>query len=65
LEGRGLFILTGSSAANFEDTVHSGAGRIVRVALRPMSLFEAGVSNGKISLKLLFEEKFFYQAKAI
>jgi hypothetical protein len=64
LEGRGLFILTGSSAANFEDTVHSGAGRIVRVALRPMSLFEVGGSNGKISLKSLFEEKSFSQCKS-
>ena len=36
--GRGLFILTGSSAANFTDTAHSGAGRIVRVMLRPMNM---------------------------
>jgi hypothetical protein len=54
-EGRGLFILTGSSAANFDDTSHSGAGRIVRVMLRPMSLAEVGASTGEISLAALFD----------
>jgi predicted AAA+ superfamily ATPase len=58
-DGRGLFLLTGSSAANFEDTVHSGAGRIARVMLRPMSLFEVGASSGEISLKALFESYVF------
>lgn len=57
LEGRGLFILTGSSAANFDEAAHSGAGRIVRVALRPMSLFESGASSGAVSLRSLFQER--------
>jgi uncharacterized protein len=64
LEGRGLFLLTGSSAANFEDTTHSGAGRIVRVMLRPMSLFEVGASSGEISLKSLFEGEIFKSCKS-
>lgn len=55
IEDRGLFLLTGSSAANLEKTEHSGAGRIARLMLRPMSLYESGVSNGEISLSKLFE----------
>ncbi len=54
LEGRGLFLLTGSSAANFDEATHSGAGRIVRVMLRPMSLFETGASSGAVSLQSLY-----------
>lgn len=55
LPGRGLFLLTGSSAANFDEAAHSGAGRIVRVTLRTMSLFESGASTGDVSLKSLFD----------
>jgi len=62
--GRGLFILTGSSAANFADTAHSGAGRIVRVMLRPMSLSEVGASSGEISLHALFEGQPFKTVKS-
>lgn len=64
VEGRGLFILTGSSAANFDDTSHSGAGRIVRVMLRPMSLSEVGASSGEISLAALFEGQAFKALKS-
>jgi predicted AAA+ superfamily ATPase len=53
-EGRGFFILTGSSAANLEETAHSGAGRISRLTLRPMSLYESGASSGEVSLQSLF-----------
>lgn len=55
IEDRGLFLLTGSSAANLEKTERSGAGRVARLMLRPMSLYESGVSNGEISLSKLFE----------
>ena len=55
---RGLFILTGSSTPKKEETVHSGTGRISRIHLRPMSLFETGDSDGSISLRGLFEGKF-------
>lgn len=50
------FILTGSSVLpQADETVHSGTGRIVRVKMRPMSLFESGESLGSVSLKNLFE----------
>ena len=55
---RGLFILTGSSAPKKGETVHSGTGRISRLRLRPMSLFETGDSDGTISLKGLFNGEF-------
>jgi uncharacterized protein len=55
MEGRGHFILTGSSVANLDDTAHSGAGRIGRLILRPMSLYELGVSSGKVRLRDLFD----------
>lgn len=50
------FILTGSSVLlQADETVHSGTGRIARVKMRPMSLFESGESLGSVSLKNLFE----------
>jgi len=55
---RGLFILTGSSTPKKEETVHSGTGRISRIHLRPMSLFETGDSDGSVSLSGLFEGRF-------
>lgn len=54
--GRGFFILTGSSAANLDETAHSGAGRISRLTLRPMSLYETGTSSGEVSLHQLFSK---------
>ncbi len=47
----GHFILTGSSTPKFKGIKHSGAGRIARLRMRPMSLFESGDSTGEISLK--------------
>ena len=51
---RGQFILTGSSAPPKNSTVDCGAGRIARITMYPMSLFESGESNGQISLSKLF-----------
>lgn len=51
----GLYILTGSTTIDEEKIVHSGTGRISRVRMRTMSLYEAGESNGQVSLKSLFE----------
>lgn len=34
--------------------MHSGAGRIHRLLMRPMSLYESGESNGKILILELF-----------
>lgn len=48
---KGQFILTGSATPNRKNIRHSGAGRIARIHMMPMSLYEAGYSDGKISLK--------------
>lgn len=46
----GQFILAGSALPVDDATRHSGAGRISRLRMRPMSLFESGLSDGSISL---------------
>lgn len=46
----GQFILTGSAVPADDITRHTGAARIVRIRMRPMSLFESGHSNGRVSL---------------
>ncbi len=55
-EGRrpGRFILTGSASPADDITRHTGTGRITRVRMRPMSLFETGLSSGAVSLDGLF-----------
>lgn len=45
----GRFLLTGSSAPRGA-SVHSGAGRIVGLRMRPMSLFERGIASPSVSL---------------
>ena len=47
---KGQYILTGSATPNHKGILHSGAGRIGRLRMRPMSLFESGDSSGQISL---------------
>jgi predicted AAA+ superfamily ATPase len=54
---KGLWILTGSSTPHKDEVFHSGAGRIGRIRMYPMSLSESGESSAKISLASLFEEK--------
>ncbi len=52
------FILTGSSVLpEADETIHSGTGRFAHIKMRPMSLYESGESNGKVSLKELFDGK--------
>ena len=51
----GQFILTGSNSIDNQDIMHSGTGRIARLRMHPMSLFETQESTGEISLKALFE----------
>lgn len=51
----GLFILTGSTSVDSSKIMHSGTGRISRLKMYPMSLFESQESNGGISLKALFD----------
>jgi len=53
----GQFILTGSATPRDNVTSHSGTGRIARMIMRPMSLFESQESNGSVSLKDLFDGK--------
>ena len=59
---RGAFILTGSSTPatrqGEQGPAHSGAGRIGRVRMSPMSLFESGESTGQVSLEGLFAGEF-------
>lgn len=53
----GQFILTGSAVPDKEAEKvreHSGTGRFAWLTMRPMSLFESGESNGKVSLANLF-----------
>lgn len=52
---QGLYILTGSNAVKKDQIFHSGNGRISRMNMLPMSLWESQESNGKISLKELFD----------
>lgn len=52
---KGLYVLTGSSTPKKNKPVHSGAGRIKHLRLRPMSLFESGDSSGEVSLKDILE----------
>jgi predicted AAA+ superfamily ATPase len=50
----GLFILTGSVVPKDHATAHTGTGRIARLKMRTMSLFESNESSGDISLFALF-----------
>ena len=52
----GQFILTGSNAVDDRRILHSGTGRISRMKMYPMSLYESRESTGAISLKKLFEK---------
>jgi predicted AAA+ superfamily ATPase len=49
----GQFILTGSAVPADDITRHTGAGRLTRIRMRPMSLFEMGHASGAISLNEL------------
>ena len=71
--GWGHYILTGSAVppddknarSGKKDIVHSGTGRIVRVRMRTMSLWEAGESSGTVSLATLFAGEQFKPGKSI
>ena len=51
----GQFLLAGSSSPADDVTRHSGAGRIIRVRMRTLSLWESGESSGLVSLAALLE----------
>lgn len=53
----GQFILTGSAVPVSSDEIeHTGTGRIGRLMMRPMSLWESGESTGEVSVGALFDE---------
>lgn len=54
VSGKGLFILTGSAKPIDDKERHSGIGRIKRITMRTMSMWESYESNGEVSLKELF-----------
>ncbi len=60
-KGPGNFILTGSTTLKKEiqgkQVYHSGAGRIARLKMETMSLFESGDSSGIVSITDMFENK--------
>ena len=51
----GRFILSASAQPTDYVIRHSGAGRVGRVLMRPMSLWESGASIGTVSLSNLFD----------
>ena len=53
---KGLYLLTGSVVVDEEKIKHTGIGRISRLEMDTMSLFESGESSGQISLKGLFDD---------
>lgn len=53
----GQFILTGSAVPRDNVVEHTGTGRIARITMRPMSLYESSESNGSVSLGELFDGK--------
>jgi len=56
----GQFILTGSAVPppkDKESMIHTGAGRVSWIKMRPMSLWESGDSTGQVSLGELFRLK--------
>ncbi len=48
---KGEYILTGSAKPSEGEIMHTGTGRISRVLMRPMSLYESGESTGEVSFK--------------
>ena len=53
----GLYILTGSTSVDDSLIAHSGTGRISRLKMRTMSLFESGDSNGEVRIIDLLNSK--------
>jgi len=61
----GQFILTGSAVPADGAVKHSGTGRIARLRMRPMSLFESCESTGQVSLHSLFNGEKNFDAKSL
>lgn len=54
---KGQYILTGSAKPSEGETMHTGTGRISRVLMRPMSLYESKESTGDVSFSDILEGK--------
>ncbi len=54
---KGEYILTGSAKPSEGETMHTGTGRIARVLMRPMSLFESGESTGEVKFSDIIDGK--------
>ena len=54
---KGQYILTGSAKPITEGIMHTGTGRITKLLMRPMSLYESGDSDGKVSLNDIINGK--------
>lgn len=52
---KGQYILTGSAKPSEGETMHTGTGRISRILMRPMSLYESKDSDGKVSMQDIFK----------
>lgn len=52
----GQFILTGSNTVDKSKIRHTGTGRIARIRMLPMSLWESEESTGEVSLSKLFDD---------
>jgi predicted AAA+ superfamily ATPase len=55
--GRGQFLLTGSVSPPTGKTLHSGIGRISRMRMRTLSLYESGISPGSVSLGAMMDSE--------
>ncbi|MBO6119333.1 MAG: ATP-binding protein [Lachnospiraceae bacterium] len=56
-KNKGMYILTGSNSTDGKDNMHTGIGRISRIKMYPMSLYESKDSNGKVSLSEIFNDE--------
>jgi len=54
---KGQYILTGSAKPVDNGIMHTGTGRITKLLMRPMSLYESGDSDGKVSLTDIIDKK--------
>ena len=53
---KGLYLLTGSVVVDEEKIKHTGIGRISRLEMDTMTLWESGESSGEVSLRALFSD---------
>lgn len=53
--GPGSFLLAGSAAPQLSEPIHSGAGRILSLRIRPMALCERGLVDPTVSLTQLLQ----------